>query len=84
MKRKFGTTLTFRSSPNGGYWAIYRREPARPGGMTRTGAYIERRRSEPDRPAGWYYFGPGAPAGERAGDHVADAAKLAANRLGSS
>jgi hypothetical protein len=45
------------------------------------GAHIERRRSKPDCPAGWYYVGPDAPDGERAGGYIEDAVRLAADRL---
>jgi hypothetical protein len=42
---------------------------------------IERRRTEPGSPAGWYYFGPGTEVGVFCGDYAEGAAAEATKNL---
>jgi hypothetical protein len=91
VTRRFGTDLRFRSDGEG-RWVIDQISATgqrlwftstAPGSIgCGPFFYIERRRAEPGHAAGWYYFGPGAPDGERAGEYIEDAARLAAKHLG--
>jgi ATP-dependent DNA ligase len=72
--RYFGTPIGFVAD-GPGFWR---------GVHDGVGVTLERRRAERGCPAGWYYFGPGAPDGDHAGPLAADAAALAVKHADSS